>query len=333
MNRIKFYAQERHSSEGGGYSYLKNFIQFFEGENISIDFHEFSLMNSSKILIFLRLIKDLKYDWIIFKSNYIPTLTLNFNSILIVDFPFQKKLSYLDKIKLNRVKYIICNSEYTAKYIHEYWGRKACIIYPPCMDTFGQIENKQKIILNVGRFNNSNRSKNQDKLIEAFKKIYDSGIKDYKLILAGFVQDENYVAHLKVLSSGYPVIFYQDVDTEELTELYGRSTFYWHGCGYGNDVELFPSLTEHYGISVADAMSAGCVTLVHNSGGPVNLIQNAVNGFVWNTLDELVSNTTFLINNTTIIKQFSIKAKQRSFDFTKYAFNIKLLELLGLNKQ
>ena len=331
--RIKFYTQEKSAQEGGGYTYLNNFICFFESETNIVKFHNFSRLLSRKMFIFWRLIRDFQYDWVILKSNYVPAITLNVNSILIVDFPFQKKLSYLEKIKLNRIRHIICNSEYTAKYIQEYWNREAYVIYPPCIETFDNIKVKQKIILNVGRFTNSNRSKNQDILIEAFKKLYNSGVKDYKLILAGFVQDEKYITYLKEMSIGYPVLFYENINTEKLIELYSVSTFYWHACGYGNDLELFPSLTEHYGISVADAMAAECVTMVHNSGGPVNLVRNGESGFLWNSVDELVSNTTFLINNSTIIKQFSIKAKQRSFDFTKYAFDIKLLELLGLNKQ
>ena len=333
MLSVKVYSPEAFPMEGGGYTYLNSYLKFFKQQaGGEVCFHKhYSCSSRFQQLIFAlnRVFGDLKFDWIIFKNNYIPGLSFNIRSVLIVDFPFKQNLSYFERIKLSRIRHIICNSEYTATYIQKYWNRKALVLYPPCMDFSATPVNvKKKYILNVGRFVSSARSKRQDVLIEAFIQLYSSGtLDDYTLILAGFVQNEAYLGELKAMCIGYPIVFHENADTPLLRTLYNESTIYWHACGYEVNIEQNPAHAEHYGIAVADAMAAGCVTIVHNSGGPAELVHAPDYGLVWETVDELADLTAGITADSLLIQRYATKAKSMSKKFSEEEFILKLERL------
>lgn len=71
--------------------------------------------------------------------------------------------------------------------------------------------------------------------------------------------------------------------------------------GQCNDVDQYmfdskcfvlPSLNEGLGRVVIEAMFNGCPVIVRNSGGPTEYIKNKINGFIFNTIEEL----TYLLN-------------------------------------
>lgn len=329
---IKLYSKEINSNVGGGFTYLSSFIKFFKQQaGGEVCFHKYySCSSRFQQLIFAlnRVFGDLKYDCILFKSNYIPGLCLNKRAVMIVDFPFKQKLSLWEQVKLRRISHIICNSEYTASFIYKYWNKKAFVLYPPSMDFTDQTKAKKKYILNVGRFVNSSRSKRQDVLVEAFIQLYSSGtLDDYTLILAGFVQNEAYLGELKAMCIGYPIVFHENADTPLLRTLYNESTIYWHACGYEVNIEQNPAHAEHYGIAVADAMAAGCVTIVHNSGGPAELVHAPDYGLVWETVDELADLTAGITADSLLIQRYATKAKSMSKKFSEEEFILKLERL------
>jgi glycosyltransferase involved in cell wall biosynthesis len=43
---------------------------------------------------------------------------------------------------------------------------------------------------------------------------------------------------------------------------------------------------EHFGITIVEAMSAGCVPVVHDSGGPKEVV-NEETGFRWQNIDDV----------------------------------------------
>src|SRR3989337_1997221 len=65
---------------------------------------------------------------------------------------------------------------------------------------------KEKIILYVGRFSQLEQAKNQHILVEEFKKLYKGGVRDWKLVLAGGVEVGvgNYTDKLAKSSKDYP---------------------------------------------------------------------------------------------------------------------------------
>ncbi len=294
--RCLIYANAKEQGEGGGFTYLDAVTDYLSENGFILDWpeNENQVGNTNRWLAILgRILKERNnYQVVLFKSNYIPSFTLNSNAILLVDFPFKNNLNWLDKLKLTRIRHIVCNSIFTAQAIKKYWNVKAEVLYPPTMLSKNSWDGKKnKIILTVGRFVNSNRAKRQDVLIEAFKTLCARGLLGYRLVLAGYVQDEQYIDSLKQLSENYPIDFYPNVSRAKLIDLYEDSMFYWHACGYQVNSDLNPEHVEHFGIAVADALAFGCIPFIYGNGGPLEIIESGKCGEVWMTKQELIQKT------------------------------------------
>lgn len=273
---------------------------------------------------FLHAIYDYIYfDIILFKANYIPRFAFISQSYLLVDFPFDSNPGWIQKTRLKTIRTILCNSLYTKDWIKQWWKREAEVLYPPADMAMKPLA-KESIIISVGRFIQNGRSKRQDVLIQAFKALCDGGILNYALYLVGFVGDKPYYEHLVNMAKGYPIHFFTDISVDTLQELYGKSQFYWHACGYESDYLVNPSAVEHYGISVVDALSAGCLTLVYGVGGPREIVKESKNGFRWHSIDELVTKTKYLIEHPLIQEQMQGNAVRSSKAYSFPMFEKKV---------
>ena len=220
-------------------------------------------------------------------------------------------LDYLDSYDL------ICPiSEFSRKWMHEYWGKDGPILYPPVgVGDFAPGE-KAKVILSVGRFFGAGgHSKRHDTLIEAFKQMVAKNPKDlagWELHVAGNrgtrPVDAEYYAGLERAAAGAPVVLHPDLPFADLQELYARAAIYWHASGYGQDERKNPVKFEHFGITTVEAMAAGCVPVVINRGGQPELVTAGVNGALWETLDELAERTAEIIADDVTRERLAARA-------------------------
>jgi len=169
---------------------------------------------------------------------------------------------------------------------------KITVVSPPAvLAPVAQMNKKKAMILGVGRFFTGGHAKRQDLMIEAFRKLAESQ-PEAELHLAGSLPAEGehraYYAELQQMAEGLPVFFHPNVSPQRLAQLYADASLYWHLGGYGVDEASEPHRCEHFGITVVEAMSAGCIPLVVNRGGPPETVQNGATGYVFETLDELV---------------------------------------------
>ncbi len=102
--------------------------------------------------------------------------------------------------------------------------------------------------------------------------------------------DEIYRA-LRKENAGFPIVIHINEKQEHLARLYNTARIYWHGAGYGVDENKYPEKTEHFGMSVVEAMSARCVPVVVDKGGLREIVHDDVDGFLWNTTDQLMEST------------------------------------------
>ena len=65
----------------------------------------------------------------------------------------------------------------------------------------------------------------------------------------------------------------------------------WHLTGAEVDAESDPASLEHFGISIVEGMSAGCVPIALAHGGPSDIIQEGKNGFLVSNASELMVTT------------------------------------------
>jgi glycosyltransferase involved in cell wall biosynthesis len=211
------------------------------------------------------------------------------------------------------------------------WDREAEVVYPSIRNTFVP-GRKEPLILSIGAFRET-QVKKQDILLQVFKSLCDSGLRDWELALVGtFRQTDDNVAYMKRLqeqAAGYPISFHPNASAAQLRSLLERASILWHAMGYGVDPRVNPSQLEHFGIVAIEAMSTGCVPVVFNGGGLPESVIHGENGFLWDTLEDLSNYTLSLARDGTLRCKLSQSAIARAKDFSYDKFENRLLEALS----
>jgi len=232
---------------------------------------------------------------------------------------------------------VVAISQYSADWLRQMWKRGSQIIYPPC-DDMGPPATKGNIILNVGRFiagadDDQRHHKGQEILLETFSRMTDLHREGWELHFAGSVgsdeSSERFANMLRNKAEGLPVFFHFNVRRDEMQDLYRRAAVYWHATGYGVDVNRYPAKHEHFGIATVEAMSAGAVPAVYSSGGQKEIVTNGVDGFWWDDIDTLVSQTRRLVNEPALRCELSNRAILSSKRFRREAFGARVDQLIA----
>lgn len=272
------------------------------------------------------------YDGIFWLSDgSIPFMPFFTTKVIHFQAPFSNVAgkSLKNKLKLMGAK-VICNSEYTKKFIDKEYGIDSMVVYPPVeTDKFKPME-KDKLILTVGRFSFSSQFKRHDLLIEAFKELLKSGSRGWRMVIVGKVEDSQSLKIISGLRSkikGLPIAIKTDLEHERLKFLFGQASIYWHAAGYGADLNKFPERAEHFGISTVEAMAAGAIPLSFAAGGQLEIIDDGVNGFLWRNKSELISLTKKVISDEKFRNRISQLAIIRSKYFSSDNFCRKINEL------
>ena len=236
--------------------------------------------------------------------------------------------SLLNKFKLMRINKIICNSNFTKKIIDKEFGVDSVVLYPPVSIDKFKSKKKENIILNVARFSELLQSKHQDILVKTFKNFYKSD-PSYKLILAGGVEvgAGKFFEDLKKSAERFPIEIIESPSLKQLRELYGKAKVFWSASGYGVDEKKEPKKVEHFGITPVEAMAAGCVPVIYNAGGHKEIIENGVDGFLWNDISELYRFTKKIVSSEKIRKEIAANAiaKSKKFSYEEFEKNFTTL--------
>lgn len=181
-----------------------------------------------------------------------------------------KKLLERDIGKLNLV---FCNSNYTAAMMEKYWGKfgieDPVVAYPPVEDIFWSskpLSERANRVVYIARFTSRKRHEIMKKLateFPAFEFVSVGGLRD--------TEQKWFEDFSKDLPSNYAVK--PNLSEKDLIALLQDSRIYLH---------LMEG--EHFGIAPMEALAAGCVTLVHNSGGSGEFIPEE---FRWTTTEDL----------------------------------------------
>lgn len=282
---------------------------------------------------FNKLLWTKNFDIIYYQTDGSLFFSLAKKNILHVQIPFiNSKMNPIDRWKLSRWNIINTNSKFTKKVIEKSWQVKVDLVHQPMIaQPDNNPKQKEKIILNVGRFFTHLHSKRQDVLIENFiqlNKGYPKQMKDWKLVLVGKVEDEVYLDKLVALAKGYRIEFCHQVDRKKLEDYYKQASIYWHATGFDVDEEQHPEKVEHFGITTIEAMSYGCVPVVVGKGGQVEIMNGDLAKLMWQTKDECQKITIQLIKSDKDREEYSQLAMQRSEKFSQDEFKQKLEQML-----
>lgn len=279
--------------------------------------------NIFKKSFFERSFATLGYNLIFVLSDGSVPATFAAKNILHFQVPFNfKEANFKTKLKLKRYYQIIVNSNFTKRYIDQSFGVSSKVIYPPVDVKSITPQKKENLILSVGRFSqNQLHPKRQEILIEVFREVYKKA-PSFKLFLVGQSKKEDYryVRNLKKSARGFAIKFFENLEVNALRALYGKAMIYWHATGFGDDETKSPQKMEHFGISTVEAQAGGAVPIVINRGGQKEIVENAKNGFLWNTKSELFDLTLSVIKDKNQFRKISDAAVVNSRRFSQEVF-------------
>jgi glycosyltransferase involved in cell wall biosynthesis len=230
---------------------------------------------------------------------------------------------------------VTANSHFTAQWIERRWACNAEVIYSACDKMGPPVADKQKTILNVGRFLASAAGgllKRQEVLLDVFAGLADIQKAGWQLHFAGSVTPDaktrELIDRLVHAARGLPVFFHFDTDRDTLRTLYRSASLYWHATGYGLPTGEYPSAQEHFGMTTVEAMSAGAVPLVINAGGQKEIVSHEVDGLLWNDLDTLAQQTGRLIADSVLRERLSQQAISTSARFGRADYNQRMSAII-----
>lgn len=168
--------------------------------------------------------------------------------------------------KIRRIGLVLAISEYSKSHFDKAWKVPTRLVYPACnMVQPGSI--RRNVVVTAARAV-------PEKNLELFWEVARA-CPNYEFVLL-MTQDPRFVEYSLTIQRTAPVNArvilnpYRRIYQETL----GKSRIYLH---------LMRG--EHFGITVVEAMSAGCVPVAHDSGGPREIIGSS--GFLWRTKEEI----------------------------------------------
>ena len=290
---------------------------------------------SKKSGIIRRFSETRKYDLIIYLSDgSVPTV---FSRRLFLHFQFPTEWvnasSHYERVKLLRVNKILCNSQFTKSYIEKRFDKECDVLYPPVDVEHSYTKtDKENIILSVGRHTRPKGIdfKKHAMMVEAFKLIAKK-YKDWKLVILtnNLPEDAVHVDELEASVEDFPIEILRDTPRKDVLSFFKKAKIYWHAAGYGEDIALNPELFEHFGIVTVEAMNMGAVPVVFNGGGQKEIVKNGRSGYLWQTEEDLIEKTEFLMTHESDRKMLAKQAFEDSLRFDKRRFCQLLNELIA----
>jgi glycosyltransferase involved in cell wall biosynthesis len=192
---------------------------------------------------------------------------------------------------------------------------------------------KTNHILSVGRFAVVGAGKKQIEMLQLFDQLKTTGHKDWNYDCVGgcgtsaeelaFLQKANQLGE----KCGANVI--ANLGHAQLKNLYRKAKIFWHAAGMNVDENLQPELAEHFGMTTAEAMAAGCVPVVINKGGQPEIVEHGVSGFLWNTPEEWRAYTVRLMQDDSLFQKMSSAAREHARLFSREAYVKRFHSLLA----
>jgi len=317
-------------------SYVKKQYQAFMNRSLEkIEFVETPLGSTQSALS--KLLWTARYDALYYVTDGSLFFSLADHNFLHVQIPYSNRLSSpVKRLKLKNWQHINTNSHFTKSILERSWRVKVNLVLHPMVDEceFTRSFKKERVILSVGRFFKQLHSKRQDILIAMFQKLCDRHLsvkKNWRLILAGSVEDDLWLTDLKKMAKGYPIEFQTDLSRNELINLYQKASLFWHAAGYGIDEQIIPEAVEHFGISTVEAMAASCVPVVYLAGGQREVLGDELVDLGWNNQDDCLAKTWQLMKQPSNIIKLQSKVKDRATKFGARAFEKKVLNMFKVD--
>lgn len=297
----------------------------------------FSYLNYIKTLI--NLLSSKKYDVII---NTYGDIFTSIADVSYVHFPLKATLDYyqipaftspitwkaysqtykilssfIDNI---RPSILLTNSKFTQQVIKKYLNRKSLILHPPVevKKYLSKTTKRKNHVITISKFT-PKRNLHKIPLIAQLTK-------NTKFIIVGVADQyssetiKNLLKDIQRCGVENRVVLLFNVSHSALIDLLVHAKAYLHTVPF-----------EHFGISIIEAMAAGCVPIVHKSGGPwLDILnqQQGENGFAYGTVEEAAQAIDLIISDENLCRTISSNAQKRSLNYDVSIFQKKLNALI-----
>ncbi len=224
------------------------------------------------------------------------------------------------------------NSAFTARWVDQLWNVTPSVLNPP-VDQMAFETSRSPLVLSLGRFfdRSFGHCKKQDVLLDAWESYEQRANSDWAFSLIGGADgaSREYVLALKRQASALRVTVDVNAPRDTVDRAFRSASLLWHAAGHGEDSERHPDRFEHFGIAVVEAMSAGIVPIVHRSAGPAEIVRHGVDGFHWETVEELLTISESLMNSTSSVVELGRSSRLRAAEYSYETFGRKFDELVA----
>jgi glycosyltransferase involved in cell wall biosynthesis len=221
---------------------------------------------------------------------------------------------------------IVTISNYTQAWVQRLWHKDSDLLFPPIdVDKMRPSAERDKTIITIGRFFDPVRghSKRQLEMVEIFRKLREqTDLDGWALHMIGGCEKSNrpYFEKVMAATEGLPIQLHPNAPRHVLNRLINNASIFWSATGMNEDTESRPWRNEHFGMTTAEAMAAGCVPVVIDRAGQQEIVREGVDGYRWETADEAVQRTAEVARDPLLRAKFATSSIARARDFSDESF-------------
>jgi len=217
--------------------------------------------------------------------------------------------------RVRRVGVLLSVSDFTRGFVEKKWGRDSTTIYPPCpVEAFSElskVQRREDLVVTVGRIVPEKRFHLFVELARIVPKT--------RFVAIGSLSDVASTYYDRLKRTAPENVSFVLSPLRKVRGLLGRAMAYVH-CAEN----------EHFGITIVEAMAAGCVPIVHDSGGPREIVTSDV-GFRWSDLSTASRQIAMLAENDDLRRGFSAASSARAKQFRPEVFESEMTRVLRMS--
>src|SRR5712664_3165237 len=217
--------------------------------------------------------------------------------------------------RVRRVGILLSVSDFTRGFVEKKWGRDSRTVYPPCpVEAFSElskVQPRENLVVTVGRIVPEKRFHLFVELARMVPKT--------RFVAIGSLSDEASTYYERLKTAAPENVSFVISPLRKVKSLLGRAMAYVH-CAEN----------EHFGITIVEAMAAGCVPIVHDSGGPREIVTSDV-GFRWSNLSVAARQIVMLAENDSLRRELSTAASVRARQFRPEVFESEMTRFLTVS--
>src|SRR6267143_303695 len=217
--------------------------------------------------------------------------------------------------RVRRVGILLSVSDFTRGFVAKKWERDSKTVYPPCpvedYSEFTNVKSRENLVVTIGRIVPEKRFHLFIELARIVPKT--------RFVAIGSLSDETSAYYDQLKKSAPENVSFVLSPLRKVRDILGRALAYVQ-CAED----------EHFGITIVEAMAAGCVPIVHDSGGPKEIVTSDV-GFRWSNLSVAARQIVMLAENDSLRRELSATASVRARQFRPEVFESEMTRILTVS--